>query len=511
MPRSKRSWGKELYGVEIYSKVRYAVIKEGMSQRQAAKHFGICRDMVSKMMNHSAPPGYIQSKPRRSILDPYKPTIDKILESDKDVHKKQRHTATRIFERLKEEFGYPGGVTIVKDYITSIKKRKKECFIPLSHQPGSAQFDFGEADVIIQGNKVRAHFFVMYFPYSDAYFMKCYPAENTEAFLDAHISSFKYFGGIPTEILYDNTKIAVKKVDEGPFRIITDKFEELVSHYLFKHKFAAVAKGNQKGHVEGGVGYVRRNYMVPMPRVSNWEELNQLLETKLSTQYSRQIRGKEGGVKKRFELDRSTLSKLPKYELDSSAKVQTSVNSQLLVRFDKNDYSVPFEFAYQDVTVKAFVFNLEIFKGTEKIAQHERLYDKGQISYNPIHYLPLLERKPRAIDQAEPLKGWLLDDIFFKLKDQFEYRLGYKGKREYIQVLRLMETFKMEEVVIAIEEAMRLGCISYDAIKMLVVCLIEKRPPRLDIESYPFLPKMFVQKTNTHDYSMLLDGGHDVR
>ena len=217
----------------VYSKIRYAVIKEGMSQRKAAETFGVSRETVRKMQKYSSPPGYRKTKERRSILDPYKKIIEQIIEDDKGVHHKQRHTVVRIFERLKTEYGYPGGLTVVRDYVALSNKRKRETFVPLSHKPGTAEFDFGEADIYLKGIKTRAHYFVMYLPFSDAFFMKCYPVERSESFCDGHTSAFKFFGGIPTTILYDNTSIAVKEIQEGSKRVVTEKFEELVSHYLY--------------------------------------------------------------------------------------------------------------------------------------------------------------------------------------------------------------------------------------------------------------------------------------
>ena len=151
--------------------------------------------------------------------------------------------------------------------------------MPLTHAPGKAQADFGEAWVIVAGVKCKAHYFAMDLPHSDDCFVPAFPAETTEAFLEGHVRAFAYFGGVPTTILYDNTKLAVAKILGGGERKKTRAFSELQSHYLFAEKFGRPAKGNDKGKVEGLVGYARRNFMVPIPRVGSWEELNaRLLE-----------------------------------------------------------------------------------------------------------------------------------------------------------------------------------------------------------------------------------------
>jgi len=188
--------------VELYARVRRAVLVDGMSRRAAAREFGLARKTVSKMLEYSAPPGYQRKKPvRRPKLGPWQGAIDAILEDDKQRPRKQRHTAKRIFERLRAEHGYTGGYTIVKDYVRSSKIGGQEMFIPLTHAPGEAQADFGEALAVIAGVESKAHFMVFDLPRSDDCFVQAFPAETTEAFLEGHVRAFEYFGGVPTRIL----------------------------------------------------------------------------------------------------------------------------------------------------------------------------------------------------------------------------------------------------------------------------------------------------------------------
>jgi len=265
--------------VELYGRVRHAVIVQGMSRREAARVFGIDRRTVDKMLAFSVPPGYRRSKPvRRPKLDPYTGIIDQILENDTTVPKKQRHTCKRVFERLRDEHGFTGGITIVKDYIHAARQRQREVFVPLSHRPGHAQVDFGEALGVIGGIERKIHFLVMDLPQSDACFVKAYPGETTEGFCDGHVSAFAFFGGVPQSILYDNTKIAVARILGDGRRKRTRVFGELVSHYLFEDRFGRPGKGNDKGKVEGVVGYARRNFMVPLPRFASFDELNAWLD-----------------------------------------------------------------------------------------------------------------------------------------------------------------------------------------------------------------------------------------
>ena len=268
-----------MYKVDVYLRVRRAVMVDGMSMREAARVFGLHRDTVRKMLAYSVPPGYRrQSPPRKPKLDPYTGVIDRILEDDLRRPRKQRHTAKRIFERLRDEYGFDGGYTTVKDYVRENRRQTKEMFVPLSHAPGHAQCDFGEALVVIGGVERKAHCFVIDLSHSDGCFVKAYPAETTEAFLDGHVSAFAYLGGVPQSILYDNTRLAVAKILGDGRRQRTRAFTELQSHYLFEDRFGRPGKGNDKGKVEGLVGYARRNFLVPVPSFESFDALNACLE-----------------------------------------------------------------------------------------------------------------------------------------------------------------------------------------------------------------------------------------
>src|SRR4051812_10261255 len=231
--------------VELYAKVRHAVRIEGLSERAAARRFGIDARTVNKMMRFSVPPGYVRKKPpAKPKLDPFIAIIDGILADDKSRPKKQQHTSKRIFERLRDEHGFTGGITIVKDYVAGWRQRAAEMFVPLVHPPGHAQADFGEAIGVIGGVERKLHFFAFDLPHSDAGFVVAYPAETTEAFCDGHVAAFSFFGGVPKSILYDNTKIAVARILGDGKRQRTRVFSELQSHYLFEDRFGRPGKGN---------------------------------------------------------------------------------------------------------------------------------------------------------------------------------------------------------------------------------------------------------------------------
>jgi transposase len=457
------------------------------------------------MLQYAVPPGYQRQQPiKRPKLGPWLGVIDAILNDDKQRPVKQRHTSKRIFERLKDEHGFTGGYTIVKDYVRVATLHSQEMFVPLRHAPGEAQADFGEALVVIAGVERKAHYLAMDLPHSDDCFVAAFPAETTEAFLEGHVRAFAYFGGVPTRILYDNTKIAVAKILGGEERKKTKAFSELQSYYLFADKFGRPAKGNDKGKVEGLVGYARRNFMVPIPRASSWEELNLHLEADCRKRRERRLRGHTETIGERFESDRAVLLPLPAAPYEACEKISARVSSLSLVRYRSNDYSVPTEYGHRQVWVKGYVHEVVIACGSEVIARHQRSYEREAVVFDPLHYLALLEQKTRALDQAAPLAGWQLPECFAQLRRLLEARLKKQGSREYVQVLRLLETFDIAEVTLAIEDALRLGTISFDAVRHLLLCRIERRPPRLDMENYPHLPLAQVRTTQAADYMTLL-------
>jgi len=197
---------------------------------------------------------------------------------------------------------------------------------------------------------------------------------------------------------------------------------------------------------------------------------------------------------------------LPTVPLEPCEKRAARASSTALVRYRCNDYSVPTAYGFQDVMVKGFVDEIVILCRSEEIARHPRSYGRGLFVFDPRHYLALIETKPNALDQAAPLQGWDLPEVFQHLRHLLEARMGNRGKREFIQVLRLMETVPSQIVALAVTEAIRLGAIGFDAVKQIALARIERRPARLDLMAYPHLPKMAVKMTSAADYAVLVPG-----
>jgi len=456
------------------------------------------------MCRFSLPPGYTRTKPaEKPKLGPLLPVIDAILDAARAAPVKQRHTAKRIFERLRDEHGFAGGYTVVKDYVRISRARGRETFVPLAHPPGHAQVDFGEAVAVIGGVRQKIHFLCLDLPQSDACFVKAYPRETTEAFLDVHVSAFAFFGGVPLSILYDNTTIAVAKICGDGKRERTRAFTELVSHYLFGDRFGRPGKGNDKGKVEGLVKFSRANFMTPIPEAASFEELNARLEQRCRARQEDRAGRPAETIGERLVADIMALRDLPPAPLEPCEKRAARVSSMALVRYRTNDYSVPTAYGFRDVVVKGFVTEVVILCGGCEIARHPRCYGEGVFVANPLHYLALIETKPNALDQAAALQSWNLPEAFQHLRHLLEARMGNRGKREFIQVLRLLEALPLDVVTVAVTEAIHIGAIGFDAVKLIALARIERRPARLDLAAYPHLPKMDVKTTCAADYAGL--------
>jgi hypothetical protein len=390
----------------------------------------------------------------------------------------------------------------VREAVAQAKAYSKEVFVPLSHPPGHAQFDFGEATVEIAGERRKAALAVMTLPYSDVYFLSAYPRECTETFHAGHQAAFSFYGAVPLRTSYDNTSIAVKKI-VGAERDLTREFLRLQSHFLFDAHFCRVGRGNEKGHVETHVGYSRRNLLVPVPSFSSFTELNEYLAAACYADLFRRVRGKAEEKAVRLEDDRAAMLALPAEAFEVRRVEQTSANSLSLVRFDRNDYSVPTSFAHHGVTCLGGIDDLRILCGTDVVATHARSWNKEGVFFDFRHYLALLERKPGALDFARPLEGVQMPECLLTLRRRLEADLGHKGTREFIKVLRLLERATMRELTGAVEQALAIGATGSDAI----TCILEHRAEApvglFSLDGLPHLKEVVVETPDLTAYREL--------
>jgi transposase len=493
--------------MEKWIEIRRRVLGGEISKRAACEQYDIHWDTLTKILTYTEPPGYRLTKPRSSKLEPFLPIIEEILKSDRQVHRKQRHTARRIFDRLRDEHGYDGGETIVKDAVRALRQKNREVFLPLSHHPGEAQVDFGFADVWLNGELTKVALFVMTLPYSDAIYVQAFPRECTEVFLEGHVRAFAFFGGVPKRISYDNSKIAVAKIVGNRERNVTHEFQRLKSHFLFTDHFCLVRRPNEKGHVERLLDFARRNVLVPVPHVASLETLNRQLEEWCRADLVRQLRGKPAPKQQLLVEERSILRPLPQHTFEACRLDQAHADSLSQVRFDRNSYSVPTKYAYRQITVVATVNEVRLVSGDQLVARHPRHWGKEQFLFDPMHYLALLERKPGGFDHARPLEDWDLPVCFGILRRRLEAELGGMGTREFIKVLRLLERHSLTALKHAVQYGLEIGTTSADAVRLILEYQQEQPVDLFCLDGRPHLKLVRVAQTNVAAYQTLIGGG----
>jgi transposase len=459
--------------------IRKLSLVKRWSDRQIARQLGVSRNTVAKYLSAPDPtPRYRLAIPRpRPVLGAFEGVIRLWLDEDKQRPRKQRHTAHRIYERLRDEYFFPGGESTIRKYVRSVKAPVPEAFLPLEYELGSeAQCDFGEADVIFAGVQVTIHLFCMRLMAGARSFVVAFPPEKSEAFYEGHRRAFELFGGVPRRVRYDNPKVAVKKILGPRERTEQKGFVALRSHYLFESLYCLPGRkgAHEKGGVENLVGYCRRNYLVPLPEVKDFGELNALLKERCLAEGSRQLPGGKGTLADRWEQERSHLLPLPAYPFSCCRTEPADVNRLQLVAFDRCRYSVPTRFVGRTVTVYGYVDRIEIGCGSEMIAEHARLYEAGAESFKAEHYLDQLDQKPSAVINARVFRSLTEPYQFFRKRclDRVPPQ-----PREFVEVLKLLREFPPEVVEQAVAEAVKSEVYRADAVAQICRRLTQPQSP----------------------------------
>jgi transposase len=495
--------------MEWWTKVRLEVSRGEKSKRGVLRDERIGWATLKKILEYSEPPGYRLREARPKLkIGPYLERIAQIIEEDKSLPKKQRHTAKRIYERIRE-IGYEGKYTQVKDAVRKLVRLKQEVFMPLIHRPGEGQVDFGHALAKVSGALKKVVFFVMALPYSDAFFVMAFERECTESYWEGHIRAFESFGGVPNRISYDNSKVLVSKIVGAHDRKLTDGFLKLQSHYLFREHFCRVRRANEKGVVEGVVKFARLNFFVPVPEVRDLNELNEKLAQMCREDLKRRLRGKAGTKGETLKEDQAASLPLPAAPFDACRKQPTRANSLSLVRFDDNDYSVPVDYAHHEILAKGYVDRVVLCHKNTMVAEHVRSWGKEGVFFDYRHYLGLLERKPGSLDHARPLMDLNLPECFDTLRRRLEGEEEKKGEglREFIRVLRLLEDHSMDKLRVAVEKALLIHAHSRDAVLQFLVPHFSWRNTTFLLDGCKHLRLIRVSKPDLSAYRNLLPPG----
>jgi hypothetical protein len=364
--------------------------------------------------------------------------------------------------------------------------------------------------VVLQGENRRIYLFCIQLSASRKKFVRAYLHEKQEAFLDGFVQAFTYFGGVPARGLFDNLKSAVIKVLEGRERLEQETFQALQAHYLFKAEFCNIRKGNEKGQVEGLVGYVRRNALVPILHVQTLEELNKHLLGWCETSASLDIvPHTQRTIEDLWKEEKAALHPLPEQPFEPCRLSELEVNKLSVITFETNRYSVPSRYVGSSVWVKGFVDHVIVVAQNQVIAHHSRSYERGQMLLQLDHYLEALLQKPRAVSDARVMQGPEVPDSLRQLQAQMNLRHGADGDRGFVRFLLLHRERGMDVLAKAAEMAEAAGVYRYEGLHETVLHLTGQQPltKALPESKMPVdLHAYRIQKANVQQFSALLGG-----
>lgn len=501
-----------MLSMQQHELIRRMVLVDGLSQREVASRLGHSRKTVAKALRSPAPTGYTLAQPRpRPKLSPYVPIVRQWLTEDLSRNRKQRHSAVRVFERLRDEHGYAGSRRAVSDLVKELRGEltTKDVYVPIDHPPGAeVQVDWGQADVILNGQTTRVMLFCARLPFSKATFVRAYWREDQPSFLDGHLHLIEYLGGVPNTFAYDNLKSAVTKVT-GNKRSLNKKFLELRSHYLFQSRFCNVARGNEKGHTENSVKRAQRSYLTPPPQVTSIDALNEHLLDRCRDDLNRidSVTGKTYGTL--LETERSHFAPIPPTPFAACINRTARVDSHATVCFEGCRYSVPCKYACLHSVVRVWIDKVEVIIDNEVVATHRR-GDAGQWMLDLEHYLPMLDRKPGLLDSGKPFVKSQFSDAEQLLRRELEYRYGEDGTRQFVNILLLSKEHEFSLVRQAIAACAKSRAFHEEAVRLELIGLkstptSDKTKAELDLSDRPELGSVTSDTRNLSIYDSLID------
>ncbi|MCA1700726.1 MAG: IS21 family transposase [Actinobacteria bacterium] len=473
--------------VELFWQIRRDYEYEGLSKRELARKYAVHRRTVREALGCAVPAERKRPEGRPApALGVHRALIDEWLIADRDVPRKQRHTAHRVWRRLVDEHGARVSERQVRRWVhqrrLALGELVDEVFVPLVHDPGGeAEVDWGQADVVLGGVQVTVFVFLMRACFSGASFVIAFTRETQQAFLEAHVAAFAFFGGVFETVRYDNLGEAVKKVLKGRRRVETDRFVALRSHYMFEAEYTRPGKqgAHEKGGVEGEVGRFRRNHLVPICEVADLAELNNRLANASRADLARTIRGRCETVGQALARETVLLRALPAEAFDAAELLAPRVDAKALVTIKQNQYSVPVGLAGLRVAARVGAREVEIRHDGRLVARHARLDGRFELTACLDHYLELLALKPGALSRSLALRqerergAW--PDCYDELWQQIEQKVGAaNAARQMVDVLMLLREHGPTRVELAVCGALAAG--AHDGRAVAVLAARAERP-----------------------------------
>jgi transposase len=491
--------------VSQWAEIRHMHIVDGVPKKELARRFGLDVKTIRRAVGQEAFPAKRYSPLRGRSLDPYRDEIVAWLKAE------PRLSAKRIGRLLEEKAGFVPERT-VRQYVATIRAETspKEAFVHRTHAPGDTmEVDFGMSLARVAGRLQRIHFLVATLPASNGYFAKGYLVERLECLLDGILEAFRWFGGLTRRVVLDNTSLAVREVLKGSERAENRAFQAFRGALPVEADFCAPRKGNEKGSVERGVAYVRNNCFRPMPEVTSLNELNgEILEELVKDQDRRRLPDGRSIVEALLG-ERECLRPIPLFLPDPCRTLSRVADKFGHVRLDGVMYSIPIRQAYRSVLLKAFCDRIEIVAEGEVIAVHARSFERATSVLDPLHVLSLLEMKHRAVPESTAIQQWKLPEIFHDLRAKLRSSTRHPDK-EWISILRLLETHPIEEVEPAVAEALDRGSARLETVRMVLRQRAGhfEKPTPLAVP-YPELASIDVLEPELSSYDALVVAGEE--
>jgi transposase len=462
--------------VEQFEAIRRDHRVEGLSIRELSRRHGVHRRAVRQALTSAVPPERKVPEREAPALGPHREVIREWLTADLEAPKKQRHTARRVWQRLRDERDAELAESTVRAYVAEVKAELANTTwlvtVPQTHGPGEeGEADFGKFKAWVAGVLTDLWMFCLRLSCSGRGFHVAYASQAQECFFDGHVLAFDHFGGVPGRIRYDNLKPAVARVLFGRDRAENERFFTLRSHYGFESFYCrpGIEGSHEKGGVEGEIGRFRRRHMVPVPRVGSLAELNGLLLAADVADDTRRIGARPLTVGESFTAEAPFLGPLPAEPFDAATVLSCKVDTKARISVRQSFYSVPARLARREVTVRLGARSLQVLAGGKVVATHERSLHKGSEDLVLDHYLEILVRKPGALPGATALAQARAAGAFTGLHDRFwdeaRRRLGdAAGTRALIKVLLLHRTMPAPQVIAGIDGALTAGTVDPDVV-----------------------------------------------